>query len=303
MRPHSSSARNAIPSERDVRPTRSQGKLIASPVVSAALPPEGLRRTLSARDIRTARAALEVAVFERVDKALIQSAIQKGATLDAAFICRLMSSNIVVDGVLSLLCKEAAKQRVRWPASEAGRVLGLAISKVPGKTVKIRCLCRYGVMDCTSTLASRVEAAEMLQQAVIQRDNLTTEALMISGASPTLEFTLYTTLHAAVLSESPSTLDILLKYGANANVTTYRGDTPLHYARTWDCFHVLLMYGANPWQKNDSGEMALSGITNFKAGRPRAPPEVVMATLCDTSWARRLYAVLGFAELHKELEA
>lgn len=64
-------------------------------------------------------------------------------------------------------------------------------------------------------------------------------------------------LHAA---QSVEMVDLLLKYGADSNVQTHDGDTPLHVAARWgkpDIARRLLQAGANPNRKNVAGQTPL----------------------------------------------
>ncbi len=67
-------------------------------------------------------------------------------------------------------------------------------------------------------------------------------------------------LHNAVIEEQTEIVELLLKSGANPDVATKDGTTPLMFAMSGGDIAIvdfLLKYGANPLCKNENGETAL----------------------------------------------
>ncbi|KAI8921568.1 ankyrin repeat-containing domain protein [Entophlyctis helioformis] len=66
----------------------------------------------------------------------------------------------------------------------------------------------------------------------------------------------YTALHAAASYAHLDLIQLLLtKFGADANVTDFDGDTPLHVTETVDAAKMLIDLGADPTQRNNAGRL------------------------------------------------
>ncbi|KAL8249971.1 hypothetical protein R6Q59_006839 [Mikania micrantha] len=79
----------------------------------------------------------------------------------------------------------------------------------------------------------------------------------------------YTLLHLACETADLGMIELLLQYGATINVTSSRGDTPLHHCimrGKATCAKLLLTRGADPQAVNGAGKTAMevAGESNFR---------------------------------------
>ncbi|KAL8230125.1 hypothetical protein R6Q57_015025 [Mikania cordata] len=79
----------------------------------------------------------------------------------------------------------------------------------------------------------------------------------------------YTLLHLACETADLGMIELLLQYGATINVTSSRGDTPLHHCIMRGkaaCAKLLLTRGADPQAVNGAGKTAMevAGESNFR---------------------------------------
>ena len=78
----------------------------------------------------------------------------------------------------------------------------------------------------------------------------------------------YTALFWAAMNGHHSTVDLLLKLGADITATDTHGSTPLHYAadRGWPLVvEALCAAGCGPWRRNSFGRTALEWALDFVA--------------------------------------
>ena len=72
-------------------------------------------------------------------------------------------------------------------------------------------------------------------------------------------------LKAAQYNSNSKILELLLKYNANPEIADLEGNTPLHFSAirgTKDVAIFLIKLGANPYARNNYGNIPVEEVTN-----------------------------------------